>query len=67
MVAPDAEARLDFARSLLAFEGVEAAASAWNGMLVLRFLAADAQPLRAALISLLTQFRGRELPRVWHM
>jgi len=67
MVAPDAEARLDFARSLLAFEGVEAAASAWDGMLVLRFLAPDAQPLRAALISFLTQFRGRDLPRVWHM
>ena len=66
-IAPDAEARLDFARGLLSFPEVEAAASAWNGMLVVRFLAADAYPLRKALISFLTRFRGRTLPRVWHM
>ncbi len=66
-VAPDAEARLSQARSLLPFPGVEAAASAWNGLLTLRFLAPDAQPLRAALISFLTRFRGRPLPRVWQM
>lgn len=67
IVAPDAEDRLQFARSLLPLPYVEAAASAWNGMLSLRFLAPDAQPLRKALISFLTQFRGRDLPRVWHM
>lgn len=66
-VAPDAENRLEYARSLLPFPDVEAAASAWNGILSLRFLAPDAQPLRKALISFLTQFRGRDLPRVWHM
>lgn len=67
IVAPDAEDRLQFARSLLPLPDVEAAASAWNGILTLRFLAPDAQPLRKALISFLTQFRGRDLPRVWHM
>ena len=67
IVSPDAENRLKFARSLLPFPDVEAAASAWNGILTLRFLAPDAQPLRNALISFLTQFRGRDLPRVWHM
>ena len=67
VVAPDAEDRLKFARSMLPFPDVEAAASAWNGILTLRFLAPDAQPLRKALISFLTQFRGRDLPRVWHM
>lgn len=66
-IAPDAEARIDHARSLLKFEGVEAGASAWNGMLSVRFLAPDAQPLRAALVAFLTQFRGCELPRIWHM
>lgn len=66
-VAPDAEARLDFARGLLGLSEVQAAASAWNGMLALRFLAPDAYPLRKALISFLTEFRGRTLPRVWHM
>jgi len=66
-VAPDAEDRIASVRSLLNFEGVEAAASAWSGLLVVRFLAPDAQPLRAALISFLTAFRGGDLPRVWHM
>ncbi|HIP24014.1 MAG TPA: urease accessory protein UreD [Rhodobacteraceae bacterium] len=66
-VAPDAEDRLQFARSILEYPEVEAAASAWNGILILRFLAADAAPLRKALISFLTQFRGCDLPRVWHM
>lgn len=65
-VAPDAEDRLEQARGLLP-NTVETAASAWNGMLVARFSAPDAQPLRSALISFLTQFRGRDLPRVWHM
>lgn len=67
IVASETEDRLQFARSLLPFPDVEAAASAWNGILTLRFLAPDAQPLRKALISFLTQFRGRDLPRVWHM
>ncbi len=66
-VAPDAEDRVSSVRTLLAFEGVEAAASAWNGLLVVRFLAPDAQPLRKALILFLTAFRGGDLPRVWHM
>ena len=66
-VAPDAEYRISSVRNLLDFEGVEAAASAWNGRLVVRFLAPDAQPLRAALILFLTKFRGGPLPRVWHM
>lgn len=66
-IAPDAEARLDATRALLNFDAVEAAASAWNGHLVMRFLSADAQPLRKALITFLTQFRPRALPRVWLM
>ena len=66
-IAPDAEERLSQARNLLKFENVEAAASAWNGMLSIRLIAADAQPLRVALVAFLTQFRGCELPRIWHM
>jgi len=66
-LAPDAEARLKQARTLSEFDGVETAVSAWNGILAVRFLAPDAEPLRRALISFLTGFRGRPLPRVWHM
>jgi urease accessory protein len=66
-VAPDAEPRRDQMRSLLSFDSVSAATSAWNGCLVTRFIAPDAQPLRKALIATLTQFRAHPLPRVWHM
>lgn len=66
-IAPDAEQRLAQVRNSLQFDAVETAASAWNGMLAIRLLAADAHPLRAALISFLSKFRGHELPRIWHM
>lgn len=66
--APDAEDRLEQTRTILAeLEGVEAAASAWNGQLCTRFLATDNTPLRRALIQFLTRFRRQDLPRVWHM
>ena len=66
-IAPDAEARLEPTRRMLDFDAVGAAASAWNGHLVVRFMAADAQPLRQALIRFLSEFRPCALPRVWHM
>ena len=67
-VGPDAEDRLAQTRTILGdLEGVEAAASAWNGLLCVRFLAGDNTPLRRGLIQFLTRFRGSDLPRVWHM
>ena len=67
-VAPDAEDRLEQARAILDdLDAVEAAASAWNGLLCIRLLAPDNTPLRRALIQFLTCFRGQDLPRVWHM
>jgi urease accessory protein len=67
-VAPDAEARLEQARSLLdASAGVTAAASAWGGKLVLRFLTSDAAAMRRDLMRFLTRFRNTDLPRVWQM
>ncbi|TNC10520.1 urease accessory protein UreD [Methylobacterium terricola] len=69
-LAPDAESRLDQARDLIAASGceslsVEAGASAWNGLLVLRLLGAEIGPLRLAAARILEGFRGRPLPRVW--
>ena len=65
--APGAETRLDQARGLLAGQpGVTAAASAKPGILIVRFRAADARPLRDALIRFLMAFRG-PLPRVWSL
>ncbi|ACA16675.1 Urease accessory protein UreD [Methylobacterium sp. 4-46] len=68
--APDAESRLDGLRGLIAAAGcaalgVEAGASAWNGLLVLRLLAPESAPLRRAATRILEGFRGLPLPRVW--
>ncbi len=65
-VAPDAEARIASVRELLmSNESCEAAASAWNGMLAVRFCASTIEPLRASACPFLSAFRGEPLPRVW--
>lgn len=70
-VAPDAQARIEEARALLETASPNgapclAAASAWSGILTVRFLAPEIAPLRRAAIDFLTRFRGTPLPRVWH-
>ncbi|MDO9428719.1 MAG: urease accessory protein UreD [Methylobacterium sp.] len=67
-VSPGAEGRLETMRALLeagARDGVGAAASAWNGHLVVRFLGADPAALRALAQAVLVGYRGVPLPRVW--
>lgn len=69
-VAPDAEAELDRMRALIDAAGcdalqVEAGASAWNGMLVVRLLAREIGALRRAAVPLLEGFRRTPLPRAW--
>lgn len=64
-VAPDAETRRDDARAALDDARSECGASAWNGMLVARFLSPDPQALRADLARFLERFRGRPMPRSW--
>lgn len=62
--APDAEDRLDGLREALA--GYDAGASAWDGLLVARIVAADGACLRAAVVAGLAALRAiRPLPRVW--
>ncbi len=65
-VAPDAESRIDEVRDLVAGAPCDVAASAWNGMLALRFLSPEIAALRRAAIDFITRFRGTPLPRVWH-
>ena len=65
IVAPDAEDRLAAARAILPTDTVTAAASAWDGKLVIRFMAQAAWPLRQTLMSILPQITGGPLPRVW--
>ena len=64
-VAPDAPDRLDRVR--LALEGApcDAAASTWNGLLVVRALAARPQQLIAGVTRAIEALTGRLLPRVW--
>jgi urease accessory protein len=65
-VAPDAEARLETARQhLISGNGTDAAASAWNGLLAVRFSAVTIEALRAAACPFLVAFRREPLPRVW--
>ena len=60
-VAPDAEARLDAVRAAGDF-----AASAWNGMLIARMIAADGASGRALALAVLAVLRdGRPRPRAW--
>ncbi|MEJ0098069.1 MAG: urease accessory protein UreD [Bauldia sp.] len=66
LVAPDAEARIDAARAALADAAGEAGASAWNGMLAARLIAATGQDLRADLMRLIIALRGATMPRVWY-
>ncbi|MCB9930378.1 MAG: urease accessory protein UreD [Alphaproteobacteria bacterium] len=72
--APDAEARLTEARALLdrTPETVRAAATALDGLLVVRFLAPDAFLLRQSVARFVTGFRvhvGRApvMPRFWSL
>lgn len=72
LVASDAEDRLEKARADVAAalegrDGVEAALSAWNGLMTARFAAPYGAPLRAALIDFLTALRGAAPPRVWRL
>ncbi|GJE38565.1 urease accessory protein UreD [Methylobacterium persicinum] len=68
--SPGAEGRLEEARALLedlhrAGEGVETAASAWNGHLALRMLGRSVGPVRERITRFLTLYRGLPMPRVW--
>lgn len=64
-VAPDAEDRLDEMRVLLESLPDHVAASAWDGMLITRFVMADGHALTKALCHVLTGFRKTPMPRNW--
>lgn len=66
-IAPDAEGRIEDARALLEVASSECGASAWDGMLVARFLAPDPQALRADLSRFVEGMRGAPMPRSWQI
>jgi urease accessory protein len=71
-VSAEAPGRLDQARMLLADCSGRVGATAFNGMLLCRFLAGDAQALRRDVIRFLEAYRGGAegasvpMPRVWN-
>ena len=67
--APDAEDRLGRVRASLpgATPGLRAAASAWDGRLVVRFMAEEAFALRKAVAGVARVLTGADLPRVWQI
>lgn len=64
-VSPQAEGRTDEVRAMLADCSSERGASAFDGMLVARFLASDPHALRTDLARFLGRFRGQAVPRSW--
>jgi urease accessory protein len=66
-VAPDADRRDEEVRAMLADTASEWGVSAWDGMLVARFLAADPQALKVDLARFLERFRGVPVPRSWQI
>lgn len=65
LVAPDAEERLDAVRRSLVDAPCRIAASAFDGMLVVRGLAREPQLMKAAFAHLIPLLAGRPTPRVW--
>jgi urease accessory protein len=66
LVDAEAEMRIDDVRGLLSSQAVEAGASAFDGMLVVRLIAHSGLALRRAIAASLELLAGRALPRIWH-
>jgi urease accessory protein len=66
LVAPDAPDALGPVRAALG-DAPGAAASAWDGRLIVRMAGRDAQTIRGLTARILTTIRGRALPRVWQV
>ena len=67
LAAPGAEDALGSVRAALDEPGTQAAATAWDGRLVVRALAVDGWPLRRLVARVLTILRGGPVPRVWQV
>ncbi len=67
LVAPGAESAVVEARRALTLEGVEAAASGWNGKCVVRIIGREPWPVRQQAARVVEALGRRPLPRVWQM
>ncbi|TCK31717.1 urease accessory protein [Ancylobacter aquaticus] len=79
LVSPDAEGRLDDVRAALGLgesgpdgmarelpDGLDAGASAWDGMISVRLLARNGAPLETAIRRAIAALGVGEVPRIWH-
>ncbi|MCJ8143214.1 urease accessory protein UreD [Ancylobacter sp. A5.8] len=75
LIAPDAESRLQPVRAALGIgeeatdglpDGLEAGASAWNGILAVRLLARDGAGLDRAIRRIIRDLGVADPPRIWH-
>jgi urease accessory protein len=64
-VAPDAEDRLAHVRGVMAEFSSTAGCSAWNGMLVIRFVSAEFNRMRMEIAHVLETITGEAMPRAW--
>ena len=64
-VAPGAEGMADPVREALRDAACECAVSAWNGMLVARFVSPAPEVQRLAIVLAMRALRGQDAPRVW--
>ncbi|HEY0212060.1 MAG TPA: urease accessory protein UreD [Paenirhodobacter sp.] len=68
LCAQDAQDALSPARAALTVEGVQAAASGFDGKCVVRLIASDGWPLRQQILKLMAVLRrGAPPPRVWQI
>jgi urease accessory protein len=65
LLAPGDEAAVAAARAVSQQCRGEIGASAWNGLAMMRLVAADGAALRHDLVRILTAIRGTKLPRLW--
>lgn len=63
--APDAHDRLEGVRTLLEGASIAAAASSWNGILLVRGAAKNSRELQRDLLPIMVHLSGQPLPRVW--
>jgi urease accessory protein len=68
-IAPDATERIEDMRAILAGapedDSIASAASAWDGIMIVRFVAPDGYRLNREIVRVLGGFRRKPLPRVW--
>jgi urease accessory protein len=64
-ISPDAEALVEPARAALADASCSCGATAFDGMLLARFIGRDSQALRLDLVNFLERLRGEPVPRSW--